>query len=146
MNALEVRAHPPGNVADGSHVLAEQLRETMRLGTDAGSVGSARPHARFLRRVAVALLAFGCVLPLLAPSRSSAFRLLVRREAPTGSLRPNNVRHDHLPPRPTAAAPRRPDASPPAEGGSLPILLILALNSVAMLARLVSSPPSWIKN
>jgi hypothetical protein len=54
-------------------------------------------------------------------------------------------RHDHAPPRSNAAAPSRPDV--PSSGGALlPILLVLALNSAAMVIRLVSSPPSWIKD
>jgi hypothetical protein len=93
----------------------------------------------------LALLAFGCVLPLLAPSRSSASSLVVGRETDAGNPQSHHA-HDQVPPRQTAAVPGRPDAPPPAEGGSLPVLLILALNSAVMLIRLVSSPPNWIKD
>ena len=63
-----------------------------------------------------------------------------------GSLQSNHARHDQVPPRLTAAAPSRPDVPSTADGASLPVLLVLALNSAAMLIRLVSSPPSWIKD
>jgi hypothetical protein len=135
-----------GFTADGGHVLAGQRRKTVRL--DAlGLAGPALSHwLQVPRRLVLALLAFGCVLPLLVPSRSSACSLVVRGAPCVGSQRSNHARHDQVPPRPPAAAPSRPDAPPPAEGGSLPVLLILALNSAVMLIRLVSSAPSWIKD
>jgi hypothetical protein len=80
----------------------------------------------------VALLALGFVLPLLAPSRSSASSLIVRREANAGGLQPNHPRHDQVSPQLTAAAPSRPDVRP-TEGASLQVLFVLTLNSAAML-------------
>jgi hypothetical protein len=135
-----------GLSTNGGHVLAGQRRKTVRL--DAlGLAGPALSHwLQVPRRLVLALLAFGCVLPLLVPSRSSACSLVVRGAPCVGSQRSNHARHDQVPPRPPAAAPSRPDAPPPAEGGSLPVLLILALNSAVMLIRLVSSAPSWIKD
>jgi hypothetical protein len=50
-----------------------------------------------------------------------------------------------VPPRLTAAAPSQPDVPSTADGASL-LVLVLALNSAGMLIRLVSSPPSWIKD
>jgi hypothetical protein len=127
-------------------VLAGQRRKTVRLDAGLGLAGPAPSHRlRVPRRLVLALLALSCVLPLLAPSRSSASSLVVGRETDAGSPQSHHARHDQVPP-PTAAAPSRPDAPPPAEGGSLPVLLILALNSAVMLIRLVSSPPSWIKD
>jgi hypothetical protein len=123
-------------------VLADQRRETVWLGTDAGSAG---PHRRVLRRVAVALLASSCVLPLLAPSRSSACSLVVRDAPCVASQQPIYPRHDHVPPRSNAAARSQPDV-PSSEPAFLPVLLVLALNSTAMVIRLVSSPPSWMKD
>jgi len=61
-------------------------------------------------------------------------------------LRPNYARHDEVLRRLTVAAHSQPDARSTAERASLPVLLVLALNSAAMLIRLVSSPPSWIKD
>jgi hypothetical protein len=90
------------------------------------SLGGLIAHARLRPRLTVAVLALGCVLPLLAPSQSWASGLVV-------------------PPHLTAAAPSRPDM-PSSEGAFLPVLLVLALNSAAMVIRLVSSPPSWLKD
>jgi hypothetical protein len=126
-------------------VLAGQRRKTVRLGAGLRLAGPAPSHRlRVARRLVLALLAFGCVLPLLAPSRSSASSLVVGRETDAGNPQSHHARHDQV--RQTAAVPGRPEAPPPAEGGSLPVLLILALNSAVMLIRLVSSPPSWIKD
>lgn len=128
-------------------MLAGERREAVRLGAGSGFAGPAASHPlRVPRRLAVALLALGFVLPLLAPSRSSASSLIVRREANAGGLQPNHPRHDQVPPQLTAAAPSRPDVPSTAERASLPVLLVLALNSAAMVIRLVSSPPSWMKD
>jgi hypothetical protein len=89
--------------------------------------------------------ALGCVLPLLAPNQSSASSIVVRGEAHARSLRPNCARHAQVPHHLTAAAPSRPDVSSTADGASVLVPLVLALNSAAMVIRLVSSPPSWIK-
>jgi hypothetical protein len=127
-------------------VLAGLRRETVRLGARSGLAGPARSHRLGVpRRLAAALLAFGCVLSLLAPSHSSASNLVARREAHAGSLRPHYARHDEVPPRLTAAAPSQPDVPSTADGASL-LVLVLALNSAGMLIRLVSAPPSWIKD
>jgi hypothetical protein len=127
-------------------VLAGQRRKTLRLGASSRFARPALSHwLRVPRRSAAALLALGCALPLLAPSRSSACSLVVRGTACVGSQRPNHALHDQLPPPSNAAAPSQPDA-PPSEGAFLPVLLVLALNSAAMLIRLVSSRPSWIKD
>ncbi len=128
-------------------MLAGQRHETVRLGARLGFAGPAPSHPlRVPRRLVLALLALSCALPLLAPSHSSASNLVVPREAHARSLRPNYARHDEVPPRLTAAARSQPDAPPTAERASLPVLLVLALNSAAMLIRVVSSPPSWIKD
>jgi hypothetical protein len=127
-------------------VLAGERRETARLGT---ASGFARPAVsrwlRVTRRFAAVLLACGCVLPLLAPSRSSARSLVVRDAPRVASQRPIYPLHNHVPPDLTAAAPSQPDV-PPSEGAFVPVLLVLALNSAAMVVRLVSSPPSWMKD
>jgi uncharacterized membrane protein YbhN (UPF0104 family) len=131
--------------ANGGQVLAGLRRVAVRLGAGSGFAGSAPSHRLGVpRRLAVALLALSCVLPLLAPNQSSASSLVVRREANAGSLQPSHARHDQVPPHLTAAAPSRPDV-PSSEGAFLPFLLVLALNSVVMVIRLVSSPPSWMK-
>jgi hypothetical protein len=128
-------------------VLAGQRRETARLATASGFARPDPSHRlRVPLRLAAALLASGCVLALLAPCHSSASNLLVPREAHARSLRPNYARHAQVPPRLTAPAPSRPDVRSVADGASLPVLLVLALNSAGMLIRLVSSPPSWIKD
>jgi hypothetical protein len=130
-------------------MLAGQRRAAVRLGAGLGFAGPAPSHPlRVPGRLALvlALLALGCALPLLAPSHSSASSLVVRREAHARSPRPNYARHDEVPPRLTAAALSRSDERPTAERASLTVLLVLALNSAAMLIRLVSSPPSWIKD
>jgi len=128
-------------------VLAGQRRKTVRLDAGLRLAGPAPSHRlRVPRRLVLALLALSCVLPLLAPSRSSASSLVVGRETDAGNPQSHHARHDQVPSRQTAAVPGRPDAPPPAEGGSLPVLLILALNSAVMLIRLVSSPPNWIKD
>jgi uncharacterized membrane protein YbhN (UPF0104 family) len=134
-----------GVSANGGQVLAGLRRVAVRLGAGSGFAGSAPSHRLGVpRRLAVALLALSCVLPLLAPNQSSASSLVVRREANAGSLQPSHPRHDQVPPHLTAAAPSRPDV-PSSEGAFLPFLLVLALNSVVMVIRLVSSPPSWMK-
>jgi hypothetical protein len=84
-------------------------------------------------------------VPLLAPSRSSACSLVVRDAPRVASQRPIYPRHDHVPPDLTVAAHSQPDV-PPSEGAFLSVLLGLALNSAAMVIRLVSSPPSWMKD
>ena len=127
--------------------LAGQRREAVRLGAGLRFAGPAASHPlRAPRRLVLALLALGCAFSLLAPSHSSASSPVVPRDAHARSLRPNHARHDEVPPRLTAAARSQPDAPPRAEGGSLPVLLILALNSAVLLIRLVSSPPGWIKD
>jgi hypothetical protein len=85
-------------------------------------------------------------LPLLAPNQSSASSLVVRRETYAGSPQSHHARHAQAPPRLTAAAPSRPDVRSIADGASVLVLLVLALNSAAMVIRLVSSLPSWIKD
>jgi hypothetical protein len=128
-------------------VLAGQRREAVRLGAGLGFARPAPSHRLHVpRRFVAALLAHGCAFSLLAPSQSSASSLIVRREAHARSLRPNYARHDEVPPRRTAAAPSRPEVRSIADGASLLILLVLALNSAAMLIQLVSSPASWIKD
>jgi hypothetical protein len=129
-------------------VLAGQRREAVRLGAGLRLAGPAPSHQLPVpRRLVLALLALGCALSLLAPSHSSASSPVVPRDASwVGSQRPNHARHNQGPPRSNAAAPSQPDAPPRAEGGSLPVLLILALDSAAMVIRLVSSPPGWIKD
>jgi hypothetical protein len=128
-------------------VLAGQRRVAVRLGAGLKFAGPAPSHRLGVpRRFAVALLALGCVLSLLAPSHSSASSLVVPREAHARSLRPNYARHDEVPPHLTAAAPSRPDVRSIADGASLLLLLVLALNSAAMVIRLASSPPSWMKD
>jgi hypothetical protein len=128
-------------------VLAGQRREAVRLGAGLRFAGPAASHPlRAPRRLVLALLALGCAFSLLAPSHSSAYGLVVRDAPWVGSQRPNHALHNQGPPRSNAAAPSQPDAPPRAEGGSLPVLLILALNSAVLLIRLVSSPPGWIKD
>jgi hypothetical protein len=127
-------------------VLAGQRRETLRIGAGSGFAGQARSHRLGVpRRLAVPLFALGCVLPLLAPSRSLACSLVVRGTPCVGSLRPNHARHDQVLPYFTAAAPSRADVPSTTDGASLTILVVLAINSTAMVIRLVSSPPSWMK-
>jgi hypothetical protein len=133
--------------ADRRHVLADQRRETPRLGARSRFARPAPAHRpRVSWRPAAALLALGCAFSLLAPGHSSASSLVVPREAHARSPRSNYARHDEVPPRLTGAERSRSDAPPPAERASLPVLLILALNSAVMLIRLVSSPPNWIKD
>ncbi len=128
-------------------MLAGQRRAAVRLGAGLGLAGPAPSHPlRVPRRLVLALLALGCAFLLLAPSHSSASSLVVRREAHARSLRPNYARHDEVTPRLTAAERSRSDVRPTAERASLLVLLVLALNSAVMLFRLVSSPPSWIKD
>jgi hypothetical protein len=127
-------------------VLAGQRREAVRLGAGLRLAGPAPSHQLPVpRRLVLALLALGCTFSLLAPSHSSASSPVVPRDAHARSLRPNHARHDEVPPRLTAAARSQPDA-PPNEGAFLLVLLVLALDSAAMVIRLVSSPPSWIKD
>jgi hypothetical protein len=128
-------------------VLAGLPREAVRLGSGSRFAGPARSHRLGVPlRLAVALLALGCVLPLLAPNQSSASSLIVPRETHAGSRQSHHARHDQVPAHLTAAAPSRPDVRSITDGASLLILLVLALNSAAMVIRLVSSPPSWIKD
>jgi len=128
-------------------MLAGHRRETVRLSSGPGFAGPAPSHRPGVpRRLAVALLARGCVLSPIAPNQSSACSLVVRCETHAGSPQSHHAHHAQVPPHLTAAAPSRPNAPPPAEGGSLPVLLILALNSAVMLIRLVSSPARWIKD
>ena len=127
-------------------MLAGQRRAAVRLGAGLRLAGPAPSHRlRVPRRSVLALLALGCAFSLLAPSHSSASSLVVPREAHARSPRPNHARHDEVPPRLTAAERSRSNERPTAERASLPVLLVLALNS-AVLIRLVSSPPSWIKD
>ncbi len=133
--------------ANAGHPLAGQPPDTVALGAGSGFAGPARSHRLGVpRRLVVALLALGCVLPLVAPSRSSAFSLVVRREANAHTLQSHHPRHAQLASQLTAAAPTRPDAPPSADGASVPVLLVLTLNSAAMLIRVVSSPPSWMRD
>ncbi|HET7049188.1 MAG TPA: hypothetical protein VFI54_13070 [Solirubrobacteraceae bacterium] len=44
------------------------------------------------------------------------------------------------------AAPGRPDVRSTADGVSVLVLLALTLNFAAMLIRVASSPPSWMKD
>jgi hypothetical protein len=128
-------------------VLAGQRREAVRLGAGLGLAGPAPSHPLRVPRLSVlALLALGCAFSLLAPSQSSASSLVVRRETHAGSPQSHRARHAQVPPHLTAAAPSQPDVRSIADGASLPVLLVLALNSAVMLIRLVSSPPSWIKD
>jgi hypothetical protein len=103
-------------------------------------------RSRVPRRFAVALLALGLVVPLLAPSRSSAFSLVVGREVKAGDLQLNHRRHDQVPPQLTAAASSRARVHPRTDDASVLVVLILALNSAVMLIRVASSPPSWMKH
>jgi hypothetical protein len=131
---------------NGGQVLAGQGRETARLGVASGFARPAPPHRLGVRwRLAAALLASGCVLTLFAPNQSSASNLLVPREIHAGSPQSHNARHAQVPPHLTAAVPSRPAVPSIADGASLAILLVLALNSAAMVIRLVTSPPSWMK-
>ena len=128
-------------------MLAVQRREAVRLGAGSGLAGPAPSHPlRVPRRLAVALLALGCVLSLLAPNQSSASSLVVRRETHAGSPQSHHARHDQVPPQLTAAVPSRPDVRSVADGASVLVLLFLALNSVAMVIRVASSPPSWMRD
>jgi hypothetical protein len=94
----------------------------------------------------VALLALGIVLSLLAPSRSSASSLFLRREANAGGLQANHPRHARVLPHTAVAAPSRPDVRSTADDASVLLLLVLTLNSAVMLIRAASSPPSWMKD
>jgi hypothetical protein len=119
----------------------------MRLGAGSGFARPAPSHRlRVPRRLAVALLAVDWAVALVAPSFSSASSLVVRREANAGSLQPNRPRRAQVPPHLAAAPPSRPDLRSIADGPSLLVLLVLALNSAAMEIRLVGSPPSWMKD
>lgn len=89
--------------------------------------------------------ALGSALLLLAPAPSSASGLVVRREAHSSSLRSSYFRQDQAPPSHTVAARNRRDLRPRTHGASLPVLIVLALNSAVMLIRVLSSPPNWIK-
>jgi hypothetical protein len=122
-------------------------RETVRLGSGSRFAGPA-PSRRLgvPRRLAVASLALGCVLSLLAPNQSSASSLVVPRETHAGSPQSHRARHAQVPPHLTDTAPSRPDVPSTADGASVLVLLVLALNSAAMVIRLVGSPPSWIKD
>jgi hypothetical protein len=71
---------------------------------------------------------------------------MVRRETNAGSLRSYHARHAQAPPHLTAAATSRPDVPSIADGASVLLLLVLALNSAAMVIRLLSAPPSWMKD
>ena len=128
-------------------MLAGQRRETVRLGSGLRFAGSAPSHRLGVpRRLVLALIALGCVLPLLAPNQSSASSLVVRRETHAGSPQSHRARHDQVPPHLTAAAPSRPDVPSTADGASVLVLLVLTLNSAVMLIRVASSPPSWMKD
>jgi hypothetical protein len=128
-------------------VLAGHRREPVRLGAGLRLAGPAASHPlRASRRVVLALLALGCAVSLLAPSPSSASSRVVPRDASwVGSQRPNHARRDQGPPRLTAAARSQPDA-PANQGAFLLVLLVLALDAAAMVIRLVSSAPGWIKD
>jgi hypothetical protein len=128
-------------------LLAGRRADRVRLGVGSGFVLPTVPHRpRVLRRLAEALVALGFVLPLLAPSRSSASSFVIRREANAGGPQPNQARQDQAPPQPTAAAPSRPDVRPTTDGASVLVLLILTLNSAVMLIRVTNSPPRWMKD
>ncbi|HXO09546.1 MAG TPA: hypothetical protein VN880_16010 [Solirubrobacteraceae bacterium] len=44
------------------------------------------------------------------------------------------------------ASPSRPDVRSTADGASFLLVLVLALNSAVMFIRVVTSPPSWMKD
>ncbi|MDQ6805434.1 MAG: hypothetical protein M3065_10830 [Actinomycetota bacterium] len=94
----------------------------------------------------MALLALGFVLPLLAPNRSWASSLVARHEIHAGSPQSHHASHAQVPPHTAVAAPSRPDVRSTADGASVLVLLVLTLNSAAMLIRVASSPPSWMKD
>jgi len=117
---------------NGVRLLAGQRPDTVRLGAVSGFAGPAlSPQPRVPRRLAVALLALGFFLPLLAPNQSSASSRIVRREANAGGLQPNHPRHDTVPPQLRAAAPSRPDVPRTADSASVLVLLFLTLNSIS---------------
>jgi hypothetical protein len=139
----------PGRETSGSWVgpLAGQRPDVVRLGAGSGVTGPALSNRpRVPRRLAVALLLLGFVLPLLAPGRSLASRLIVRREADARGLSRNHPRHDKVPTQLAAAAPSRPGVGSTADDASVLVLGVLALNSAVMLIRVASSPPSWMKD
>ena len=126
-------------------------RPTSRHGMARRRVGVHRPRLasnrpRVPRRLAVALLLLGIVLPLLAPSRSLASSLIARRQAHARGPQSHHPRRDQVPTHPAAAAPRQPDVRSTADDASVPVLLVLVLNSAVMLIRVASPPPSWIKD
>jgi hypothetical protein len=96
--------------------------------------------------LALALLALGFVLPLLAPNQSWASSLVDRHKTHAGSPQSHQASHAQLPPDTAVAAPSRPDVRSTAEGASVLVLLVLTVNSAAMLIRVASSPPSWMKD
>jgi hypothetical protein len=98
------------------------------------------------RRLAVALLALGCVLLLLAPHQSWASSLVARRETHAGSAQSHHARDAQVLPHTAVAAPSRPDVRSTADDASVLVLLVLTLNSAVMLIRVASSPPSWMKD
>jgi hypothetical protein len=122
-------------------------RETVRLGYGSGFAGPAPSHRLgVLRRLVVALLALGCVVSLLAPNQSWASSLVAGHEDRAGRPQSHYARQAQVPPHTARAVPSRPDVRSTADGVSVLVLLILALNSAGMLIRVVSSPPSWIKD
>lgn len=98
------------------------------------------------RRLPVALLVAGFVLPLLTPSTSSAFGLITQRQADAGGLQAAAARHELEPPELAAASVARQPGRPTADGALHLVLLVLALNSAVMLIRMASSPPGWMKD
>jgi hypothetical protein len=136
-----------GFTAKGSHRLVGLRRETVRLGYGSGFAGPA-PSQRVgvPRRLAVALLALGCVLSLLAPNQSWASSLVARHATHTGSPQPHQARHAQVLPRTAGVAPSRPDVRSTADGAFVLVVLVLTLNSAGMLVRVASSPPSWMKD
>jgi hypothetical protein len=97
-------------------------------------------------RSVLSLLALACAMSLIAANQSSAAGFVVRRDQSARSLRPHAPRRDEIPPPFSPAVHNQPDARPTADGASLPVLLVLALNSAVVLIRLVSAPPSWMRD
>jgi hypothetical protein len=119
----------------------------MRSHANARSARRASSHRLGVpRRLAVALLALGFVLPLLAPNQSWASSLVARHETHAGSPQSHHARRAQVPPHTAVAAPSRPDVRSAADGASVLVLVVLTLNSAGMLIRVASSPPSWIKD
>ena len=98
------------------------------------------------RRLAVALLALGCVVSLLAPNQSWASSHAARHDTHAGSPQSHQARYVQVSPDTAMASPSRPDVRSTADGASFLLVLVLALNSAVMFIRVVTSPPSWMKD